>query len=161
MDENKPLSEVKKTQLVPFIGLKEGVIFPDTDAVLTFGRPSSVASVNEAHSNNQEVCFVSQRDPKSNAASSTDYYTVGTVCRIVKTLPVNDELHAIVRGLFRVFIKEVVQRDGQMWAVVETLEDDQSTSSTLIALSNRATALIKRVTVLGKTNIVPGVLNKL
>lgn len=124
MDDKNQISEITKTQLVPFIGLKEGVIFPDSDAVLTFGRPSSVTGITEAYAQNQVVCFVSQIDPKSTAVTAEDYYSIGTVCKIVKTFPVNDELHAIVRGLFRVSIREVVQRDGQMWVVVESLEDD-------------------------------------
>ncbi len=161
MEENSSSSDIQKTQLVPFIGLKEGVIFPETDAVLTFGRPSSIGSVTEAYNNNQEVCFVSQKDPKSTGQSSQDFYSTGTVCRIAKTLPVNDELHAIVHGLFKVKIKEVVQRDGQMWAVVESIEDDFTTTNNTIALSNRAVALIKRVTELGKNNVEPGVINKI
>lgn len=161
MEENIKPNDYSKTQLVPFIGLKEGVIYPDTDAVLTFGRPASISGINEAYSHNQDVCFVSQKDAKATPLGSGDYYTVGTVCRIAKTLPVNDELHAIVRGLFRVTVKEVVQRDGQMWAVVETVEDEYIPNSTTIALSNRATALIKRITELGKNNIEPGVLTKI
>ncbi len=161
MDENNQIVENSKIQLVPFIGLKEGVIFPETDAVLTFGRPGSISSVNTAFTNSQEVCFVSQKETKGNPLTYSDYYGVGTVCRILKTLPVNEELHAIVRGLFRVMVKEIVQRDGQMWAVVENLEEDYSTNSTLIALSNRALALIKRVTELGKNNIEPSVLTKI
>lgn len=161
MEENSINSDIQKTQLVPFIGLKEGVIFPETDAVLTFGRPTSIASVTESYNNSQDVCFVSQRDPKSQGLASQDYYQIGTVCRIAKTLPVNDELHAIVRGLFKVKIKEVVLRDGQMWAVVESIEDDFTITNNTVALSNRAIALIKRVTELGKTNVEPGVINKI
>lgn len=161
MDENNQIVENSKIQLVPFIGLKEGVIFPETDAVLTFGRPGSISSVNTAFTNSQEVCFVSQKEIKGNPSTYSDYYGVGTVCRILKTLPVNEELHAIVRGLFRVMVKEIVQRDGQMWAVVENLEEDYTTSSTVIALSNRALALIRRVTELGKNNIEPSVLTKI
>lgn len=161
MEENVTISDIQKTQLVPFIGLKEGVIFPETDAVLTFGRPSSITSVTDAQSNNQEVCFVSQKDPKSSGQLASDFYQVGTVCKVLKTLPVNDELHAIVHGLFKVKIKEVVQRDGQMWAVVENLDDDFTTDSNTVALSNRAVALVKRIGELGKTNIEPGVMTKI
>src|SRR3989339_1532312 len=82
----------------PFIGLREGVIFPDTEAVLTFGRPASINGVLEAAKRNHDVCFVSQKDPKINASQLSDYYSIGTICHVVKTLPVNDELHAIVKG---------------------------------------------------------------
>ena len=78
MDENNQIVENSKIQLVPFIGLKEGVIFPETDAVLTFGRPGSISSVNTAFTNSQEVCFVSQKETKGNPLTYSDYYGVGT-----------------------------------------------------------------------------------
>ncbi|KKT29844.1 MAG: hypothetical protein UW41_C0014G0011 [Candidatus Collierbacteria bacterium GW2011_GWC2_44_18] len=158
-------NEVKKdstqTSLVPFIGLREGVIFPDTEAVLTFGRPASITGIGEAYANDQEVCFASQKDPKATAENLSDYYTVGTVCRIAKTLPVNDELHAIVRGLFKVNIIQLESRDGRVWAVVESIEEANDISPEIIALGNRAVSEIKRAQDLGKTNIDPGILTKI
>ena len=147
--------------LIPFIGLKEGVIFPETEAVLTFGKPISIAGINHAFSNNEEVCFVSQKDAKTTATSLSDYYLVGTVCRIVKTLPVNEELHAIVKGLFRVKIESIEEKDGLIWALVSEYPEDTSITAEISALSNRAIALIKRASELGKANIEPGVLTKI
>jgi len=147
--------------LIPFIGLKEGVIFPETEAVLTFGKPISIAGINHAFSNNEEVCFVSQKDAKTTATSLSDYYLVGTVCRIVKTLPVNEELHAIVKGLFRVKIESIEEKDGLVWALVSEYPEDTSITAEISALSNRAIALIKRASELGKANIEPGVLTKI
>ena len=110
-----PETEVKTRTIhqtqVPFIGLKEGVIFPETEAVLTFGKPASIAGINNAFQSNKEVCFVSQKDPKTIATSLDDYYLVGTICRIIKTLPVNEELHAIVKGLFRVKVEKIEEKD--------------------------------------------------
>jgi ATP-dependent Lon protease len=146
---------------IPFIGLREGVIFPETEAVLTFGRPSSIAGINSAVSNNQEVCFVSQKDSKVNAVDLEDYYTVGTVCQIVKTLPVNEELHAIVRGLFRVKISKLEEREGLVWAMISDIPDDNRITPEISALANRSIALIKRASELGKSNIEPGVLSKI
>lgn len=147
--------------LVPFIGLKEGVIFPETEAVLTFGKPISIAGIKTAYDNNAEVCFVSQLDAKAAANSLEDYYTVGTICRIVKTLPVNEELHAIVKGLFRVKIERIEEKEGIIWALVSEHPEDNVITSEISALSNRAIALIKRASDLGKVNIEPGVLTKI
>lgn len=147
--------------LIPFIGLKEGVIFPETEAVLTFGKPASIAGINHAFGNNEEVCFVSQKDAKTTATSLSDYYLVGTVCRIVKTLPVNEELHAIVKGLFRVKIESIEEKDGLVWALVSEYPEDTSITAEISALSNRAIALVKRASELGKANIEPGVLTKI
>lgn len=161
MQDNEVQTDLSKTRLVPFIGLREGVIFPNTEAVLTFGKPASITGINEAFTNDQEVCFVSQKDAKATAQSLEDYYTVGTICKIVKTLPVNDELHAIVRGLFKVNITGMEQRDGRTWVVVEVVDEDFTTTSEIVALSNRAVAGIKRASELGKSNIEPGVLSKI
>jgi ATP-dependent Lon protease len=147
--------------LIPFIGLKEGVIFPETEAVLTFGKPLSIAGINNAYSNNDEVCFVSQKDAKASAKTLSDYYLIGTVCRIVKTLPVNEELHAIVKGLFRVKIEKIEEKDGLVWALVSEYPEDTTITSEISALSNRAISLIKRASELGKANVEQGVLTKI
>ena len=154
-------NNLNQSRYVPFIGLREGVIFPDTEAVLTFGRPASIAGINSAVANNQEVCFVSQKDSKVNATGLDDYYLIGTVCQIVKTLPVNEELHSIVRGLFRVKISLLEERDGLVWALVTEIPEDNNISPEISALANRSIALIKRASELGKANIEPGVLTKI
>jgi ATP-dependent Lon protease len=161
MPENEAENRTVHQTRVPFIGLKEGVIFPETEAVLTFGKPTSISGINSAYSNNEEVCFVSQKDSKATATNLEDYYLVGTVCRIVKTLPVNEELHAIVKGLFRVKIESIEQEEGLVWAVVSEYPEDSVITSEISALSNRAVALIKRASELGKANIEPGVLTKI
>jgi len=161
MSENEPKIENLQQQFVPLIGLREGVIFPDTEAVLTFGRPASISGISDAFAGNQEVCFVSQKDPKATPMGPADYYPIGTVCKIIKTLPVNDELHAIVRGLYRVNIGEVEERNGRLWCLVTEIPEDRSLSSEITALSNHAVAQMKRAQELGKANIEPGVLNKI
>jgi ATP-dependent Lon protease len=154
-------NNLNQSRYVPFIGLREGVIFPDTEAVLTFGRPASIAGINSAAANNQEVCFVSQKDSKANAVGLDDYYLIGTVCQIVKTLPVNEELHSIVKGLFRVKISLLEERDGLVWALVSEIPEDNNITPEISALANRSITLIKRASELGKANIEPGVLSKI
>lgn len=161
MAEYEPKNDLSQTSLVSFVGLREGVIFPDTEAVLTFGRPASISGISEAIANDQEVCFASQKDAKVTAESREDYYAIGTVCKIIKTLPVNDELHAIVKGLFRVNIRDLESREGRMWAVVENIEESVEVSPEVIALGNRAMVEIKRAHDLGKANIDPGILTKI
>ncbi len=161
MSETEAKNLIVHKTLVPFIGLKEGVIFPETEAVLTFGKPTSIAGINNAFQNNEEVCFVSQKDAKAIALGLDDYYLIGSVCRIVKTLPVNEELHAIVKGLFRVKIEKLEEKDGLVWALVSEYPEDTKITAEISALSNRAIALIKRAQELGKSNIEPGVLTKI
>src|SRR3989338_6350011 len=94
---NQPKKPGGNIRILPLISLKEGVIFPDTEAILTFGRPASIKGVNDAVQTNQQVVFVSQKSAKTPNPKPEDLYQVGTICSVVKTLPVNDELHAIVK----------------------------------------------------------------
>ncbi|KKT35260.1 MAG: Lon protease [Candidatus Collierbacteria bacterium GW2011_GWC1_45_47] len=157
LEQNDP----QEVLFYPFIGLKEGVIFPDTEAVLTFGRPASINGITEASKRNLDVCFVSQKDPKITASGINDYYHIGTICTIIKTLPVNDELHAIVKGSTRVYIDSIEARDGQLWAqVTENLQKFEETPK-IVALSNHAIAAVKKAIDLGKSNLDPSVFMKI
>lgn len=140
-------------RILPLITLKEGVIFPDTEAILTFGRPASINGVNEAVSNNQQVCFVSQKSSKTTEPKPENLYGVGTICQVVKTLPVNDELHAIVKGIFRVKIHSLETQGGKLLAAVSLLPDTIETSQEITALVNHVSSGIKEAVNLGKSNI--------
>jgi len=43
-----PQNKSKPEKTVPLVPLREGVVFPHTEAVLTFGRPRSNAGVEAA-----------------------------------------------------------------------------------------------------------------
>ncbi len=140
-------------RILPLITLKEGVIFPDTEAILTFGRPSSINGVNEAVQNNQHVCFVSQKSSKTIDPKPENLYTIGTICQVIKTLPVNDELHAIVKGLTRVKIHSIETQGGKLLAAVSAFPDVSETSQEITALVNHVSSEIKEAVNLGKNNI--------
>lgn len=143
-------NSIKITTLVP---LREGVIFPQTEAVLTFGRPTSISGVTQATENNSKICFVSQKNPKVKNPGPNDIYSIGTICRVVKTLPVNNELHAIVKGLSRVKIHNVEKQDDKLVAAVSDLPDVVKDSEELKALTNHITNEIKKAINLGKQNV--------
>lgn len=140
-------------RILPLINLKEGVIFPDTEAILTFGRPNSVNSILEAGQSNQEVCFVSQKNQKTNEPKPDNLFKVGTICRVIKTLPVNDELHAIVRGIARVRIHQVEIQGGKLLAAVSVLPDEYIEGDRLTALINHVSTELKSAVNLGKNNV--------
>ncbi len=150
---NPPKKSEENIRILPLITLKEGVIFPDTEAILTFGRPASINGVNEAANAGSEVCFVSQIDPKVSEPKPENLYQVGTICQIVKTLPVNDELHAIVKGVSRVKIHSIEVQAGRPLAAVSTLPDVTEESKEVQALINHVTTKVKEAVNLGKNNI--------
>ncbi|MBI1871838.1 LON peptidase substrate-binding domain-containing protein, partial [Candidatus Collierbacteria bacterium] len=140
-------------RILPLISLKEGVIFPETEAILTFGRPASISGVNEAVQNNSEVCFVSQKSPNIDEPKPEDVYKIGTICQIIKTLPVNEELHAVVRGLKRVEIHQIEVQNRRLLAAVSEIPDIVTDGQEMTALVNHVSAEIKKAVNLGKGNI--------
>ena len=149
------------SKIVPLITLREGVIYPRTEVILAFGRTHSITSIKKALDNNQTICFVSQKKRKTETPLASDLYTVGTMCKIIKILPVNDELHALVRGLGRVKINKVTKSSGGYSASVSEILDHYVESKELIALNNHAINLMKKAVNLGKVNVDPNAFMKI
>ncbi len=139
---------------VPLVTLKEGVIFPHTDAVLSFGREASLAGVNRAVEGDGLICLVSQKSARTETPGPDDIYKVGTLCQIEKSMPINEEIHAFVHGISRVLITDVeVLTDSSLTAdIVELMEEGEEKDESK-ALLNHLVALVKQAVSLGKANI--------
>lgn len=147
-------SNIKKIRQVPLVTLREGVIFPHTDAVLSFGRPASLAGVNKAIEEDGLIAFVSQRKATTNEPKVADLYKVGTLCKIDKTMPINEEVHAIVQGIVRVKIEQVtVNSDKTLSAVVVEIDEDRGSTDKVKALVNHMVGLVKKAVNLGKSEV--------
>ncbi|MEK9175981.1 MAG: LON peptidase substrate-binding domain-containing protein, partial [Patescibacteria group bacterium] len=91
-------------KVVPIIPIRDGIIFPNTDSVLTFGRPKSLAALEISFAQERIVCFVLQKSAKVNDPSPSDIYRTGTLCRIERMIKSEGEINAQVRGISRVKI---------------------------------------------------------
>ena len=91
-------------KIIPLIPIRDGVIFPSTESVLTFGRPKSLAALESSFSNERIVCFVLQKNSKLNDPAPEDLYRVGTLSRIERMIRTDGEINAQVRGIVRVKI---------------------------------------------------------
>lgn len=154
-------SKIRVSKIVPLITLREGVIYPRTEVILAFGRIHSISSIKKALNNNRTVCFVSQKKKKPENPLASDLYATGTMCKIVKILPVNDELHALVRGLSRVKIHKVTKKPDGYFASVSEVPDHYIESKELIALTNHSINLMKKAVNLGKINVDPNAFMKI
>lgn len=146
-------SKGKSPQTVPAVTLREGVVFPHTEAILSFGRDFSIQSVKKAARQEGFLVVVSQKSPDIDNPKAKDLYTVGTFCRIQKTIPVNGEMHAIVRGLTRVKILDVSQKEDTLTATVNELEQKVEQDDELRAMIKHLINQVKKAVNLGKTNV--------
>jgi len=138
-------------KVIPLIPIRDGVIFPSTDSVLTFGRPKSLAALDSSFAHERVVCFVLQQNPKLNDPSPSDLYSVGTLSRIERMVKTDGEINAQVRGITRVKIVSVEELETFLLARVIEIPDIADNSPEVKALCNHLTNEFRRAMNLGKS----------
>jgi ATP-dependent Lon protease len=139
-----------KDKLIPVIPIRDGIVFPHTESILTFGRPKSLAALENAFAGERVVCFVLQKNPKQNDPEPEDLYTIGTVSHIERMIRTDGEVNALVRGLSRAKILNYEDHGGYFLAEIEELEEEVEETPELKALSNHLIAEFKKALGLGK-----------
>src|SRR6266576_393173 len=109
-------------KVVPVIPIRDGIIFPSTDSVLTFGRPKSLAALESAFQKERVVCFVLQKNARLNDPSTDDLYEIGTLSRIERMIRTDGEIKAQVRGISRVKILSYERHESYFMAKVVEME---------------------------------------
>lgn len=138
-------------RVVPIIPIRDGIIFPNTDSVLTFGRPKSLAALEISFSQERIVCFVLQKSARVNDPSPADIYKVGTLCKIERMIKTDGEINAQVRGLSRVEIQSFHENENFLIGHVREIPEDLSETPEAKALCNHLTNEFRRAMNLGKT----------
>lgn len=138
-------------KLVPVIPIRDGIIFPHTDSVLTFGRPKSLAALESSFQHERVVCFVLQKNARVNDPSTSDLYEIGTLSRIERMIRTDGEINAQVRGLVRVKILSYEEHDSYLLARVVELPDVEEDTPEVKALCNHIANEFRRAMNLGKS----------
>ncbi len=135
---------------LPVIPIREGVLFPSTESVLTFGRKLSLAAINEGKGDGKYVVLLTQKKSNLERPKSSDLYQIGTLAIIEKTLTTGDSVSALVRGVGRVIVQNFVQEKPFIMASVEKIYDLFKKDAELTALSNQLQKLFKQTVQMGK-----------
>lgn len=135
---------------IPIIPIRDGIIFPNTDSVLTFGRPKSLAALESSFTQERVVAFVLQKNSRINDPEPTDLYTVGTLCHIERMIKADGEINAQVRGLSRIQVLEYDESTAFLMGRVLEIEETPDDSAEVKALCNHLTNEFRRAMNLGK-----------
>jgi len=157
----QPPKNQSSPRITPLVTLREGVVFPHSEVILSFGRKGSIKSVTQAEKNDRLIVIVSQKSPSITKPTLKDIYTVSTLCRIQRTIPVNNELHAIVKGISRVKIHDITIIDNILSAAISKLHETQQEDDYLKATVNHLISQVKTAVNLGKPNIETPMLMRL
>ncbi len=138
-------------KLVPIIPIRDGIIFPHTDSVLTFGRPKSLAALESSFQHERVVCFVLQKNARVNDPEVGDLFEIGTLSRIERMIRTDGEINAQVRGLVRVKILGYEEHDSYLLARVVEIPEVEEDSPEVKALCNHIANEFRRAMNLGKS----------
>jgi len=142
--------ENKTVRRVPIVAIRGSVVFPHTDAVLTFGRKKSVSAVNTAFQEDRVIAIFCQKNPSISDPSAEDLYKVGTVATITQMMSTDNEVHAVVRGQARVQLSEIVAKEPYLIGKVEEIKEENTVDDEVKAVANKLTELFKKAINLGK-----------
>ena len=134
----------------PVVALREGVVFPHTEAHLTFGRPKSNAAIETAVHQDKKIIFVAQKNSTA-VPTPDDLYPIGTLCTIEQVAPYGQEILAQVRGVTRVKIGPYSSTEPFFAAPVHILPEQQTENDQLVALARQVITEFKNAFNLGKS----------
>ena len=135
---------------LPVIPIREGVLFPSTESVLTFGRKLSLQAIKEGKGDGKYVVLLTQKKSNLERPKSTDLYQTGTLAIVEKTLTTGDSISALVRGVGRVRVEHFLQERPFLLASVAKIYDSFERDDELTALSNQLQKLFKQTVQMGK-----------
>jgi len=133
------------------VALRDTVIFPHTHIPLTFGRPKSNAAVSASFKADKLICFVTQKEARTELPGREDFYKIGTLAVIEQVIPAEGSIHALVHGLSRAEIKEIVSSEpffvAKIKEIPEVLEETDETK----AFAKHLTERVQKAFNLGKS----------
>lgn len=150
--------DIITTRTVPAVAMRGSVVFPHTDSFLSFGRAKSVAAVNSAFTDDRVLAIFNQKEPKIADPEAKDLYTIGTLAAITQMMSNEDDVHAMVRGLTRIKLEEVVSTEPYFVVKVSEVAEKDTETERVEALSREVSELFRRAVNLGKGVDVPTIM---
>ena len=114
---------------LPVLPLRDVVVYPHVIVPLFVGREKSIAALNIANDNQQELLLIPQKDASIRDPEIVDLHPVGTVGRIVQMAKLSDgTVKVLVEGLRRI---EIVAWQEDQPYLQASYRDYGTTSATL------------------------------
>jgi ATP-dependent Lon protease len=139
------LSNKSSTQIYPLVPVRDGIIFPNTENVLVFGREKSILAINDSSGKEKKVVLVMQKNSSVDDPKQDDLYYVGVLVTVEKTVVgEKGEINALVKGIERVKLVSVIKDIPYLEGSVETIEDDVIDDEEIQAMVKYISGQIKK-----------------
>ncbi|HLF57769.1 MAG TPA: endopeptidase La [Thermoanaerobaculia bacterium] len=153
----------RTSEELPVVPLRDMVVFPHMMAPFVVGREGSVHALEAALANAaRRIFLVAQRDPKVDEPVRDDLYDVGVVARVVQSLRLpNGNIRVMVEGVARGELKSLEEREGVLWAELESLEVSYPLDERVQAYMDRIVAAFEQYAKMSQHLAVEGLLSSL
>ena len=109
----------------PLLPLRDVIIFPHMVVPLFVGREKSIAALEEASKNNNELFLTTQKDASILNPDKDDIYEVGTVVNIIQMLRLPDNtVKVLIEGKYRARVEDLEASPQGYWATVSKVQDE-------------------------------------
>ena len=140
------MKEYIRLPLIPLRGL---TIFPNMVLHFDVGREKSVAAIEEAMLNDENIFLASQRDPEIEEPTSENISKIGTLCKIKQIIKMpGDTMRVLVEGKVRGEIKEYFNNENyfevSISEVNETLEESPEIEAYFNSLKKTLARFLKQ-----------------
>jgi ATP-dependent Lon protease len=138
-------------EIYPLIPIRDGIVFPQTESLLIFGRPKSVKALEKALSKDKKAVLVMQKNKDEDNPNKDDLYKIGVLVTIEKyTIGEKQEINALVSGINRVEIEEFVHENDLFEVIIKEkpieAKDNEEIRGMIRYISNQ----VKKAINLGK-----------
>ena len=130
----------------PFLPLRDVVLFPQMVMPLFVGRERSLAAINAANHNHENLIVAAQRDDKPRDSEEEGGFGIGTETSIGRVLRMPDESTSVLaQGRRRVEILEFTQLTPYLRARARVIADVEEWQPNTEALMRAVLALFEKV----------------
>jgi len=140
--------------IYPIIAVRDGIVFPNTENVLVFGRNKSIIAVDIAMKKDKRVVLLMQKNTASEDPKPENLHQIGIVAEIQKIVPgEKGEVNALIKGVKKIRVIQFTktEKDSYLEArVIEVIDDVREDEETQ-AMIKHISGQIKRAINFGKS----------
>lgn len=136
--------------ILPVVPVREGVLFPSTESVLSFGRDISINAISEVTTKNNMVIILTQKKAEVEKPQADDLYQYGTLAMVERKIRSDKNINALVRGVGRVKITNYISFAPKIVAEVTPQVDIEEQTPEVKALVNHLQKVFRQAVHMGK-----------
>ncbi len=127
LNRKKAMHDLKEKNTMPFLPLRDVVIFPHMVVPLFVGRGKSVNALSSAMNLDKQIFLATQKNAAVDTPGKEDVYTVGTIGTVLQLLRLPDgTVKALVEGKRRARMTQFIPKGNYFVAEIEPIIEPES-----------------------------------